>query len=194
MRISNFGAWPFSCALLLAATPGLDEGLLDPSWFSTDPIEFRESGKLDYVWVRSGFDIKDRSLQFVPWQPKKLPAHRDEKDRTAATKFKEAFPESLRQVFAENLASTKIVATDGELRLVGRLVDANAGNAWAYVMPNYTFELKVVDSSDVLQVAIHTRFVGKANKSNMKHWSQWIVKPFVEGIEDAWRKGKVPKS
>lgn len=180
---------PASGLLCLAQT--LDEGLLDPKWFSPDPLEFRESGKLDYLWVRPGFTLEGRTVQFIPWTSPNLPAPRDEKDRAAAQKFHEGFPPRVVESFKQQLAGkATVVPIDGELRVFGRIVDCNAGNPWAYVWPNYTFELRLVDGADVLQVAIHTRFVGKATKANIGAWAKKVVEPFKDGIESAWRGGK----
>ena len=179
--------------LCLAQT--LDEGLLDPKWFSPDPLEFRESGKLDYLWVRPGFTLEGRTVQFVPWTAPHLPAARDQKDRETARKLNQGFQPRVVEEFKQTLAGkATVVPADGELRVIGRIVDCNAGNPFAYVWPNYTFEMKLVDSADVLQVAIHTRFVGKGTKSNIGAWAKAVVNPFKDGIDNAWRKGKAVKS
>ena len=99
------------------------------------------------------------------------------------------------EVFKQELAGrAHVVAHDADLRVLGRIRDCNAGNAFAFVLPNYTFELKLIDTAGVLQVAIHTRLVGKAIKGNFGAWAKMVVEPFTDGIEDAWRKGKTTKS
>ena len=177
------------------SAPSLDEGLLDPAWFSTDVLEFRQSGKPDYFWVRPGFVIDGRTLQFTPWPQPELPAARDERDVKAAQKLNGGFPGRLAEKFAKELVGkARVVAADGDLRVYGRIVDCNAGTAIVFVWPHYTFELKFVDVAGELQVAIHTRLVGKALKMNYGAWAGMIARPFRNGIESAWLRGERPES
>jgi len=199
---------PFGVLLTIVLSTGnaaagtRDDGLLDPSWFSPDELEFREAGKLDYLWVRPGFSLDGKTIQFLPWATVQLPAERDMEDRAAAEKINESFPPRITEAFVKELTGkATIVPADGQLRVYGRLVDCNAGNALAYVWPHFTFELKFVDAEGNLQVAVHTRqagalrdggapLAGKVNKRNLGGWAAMIAKPFAEGIESVWRKAK----
>ena len=175
------------------AQPKRDDGRLDPAWFAPERLEFRQSGKLDYLWVRPGFSLQGRTVQFLPWEATVLLPERDEKDRRAAAFVYDNFPPKLAEVFGEELDGTaRVVAADGEVRVLGRIVDCNAGNAWAYVYPQFTFELKFLDRDGVLQAALHTRYIGKALKLNLGPWAKWTAKPFSEGggIEAVWKAGK----
>jgi hypothetical protein len=56
-----------------------------------------------------------------------------------------------------------------------------------------TFEMKFVDAEGTLQVALHTRLMGKGTKANMGAWAGAVAKPFATGIESVWRGGKAAK-
>lgn len=174
-----------------ASKPNLDDGLLDPAWFSSETLEFRQSGKIDFLWVREGFAFDGRTLQFVPWDEPVLLPERDDKDRKAASKFQKDFSPRLILELTERLSGkATVVADDPDLRAYGRIVDCNAGNAFAFVWPHFTFDMKFVDREGNLQAAVHTRFVGKALKINYGTWAGWVAEPFGKGIAEAWRSGK----
>jgi hypothetical protein len=143
---------------------GLDEGLLDPVWFGAGaPLEFRTTGQVDYLWVKSGFELRGRRVRFATWEAPRLPATRDAHDAKDAAKFTEKFPPLLRERLSTELVPPVLpVETDAEAEvvLVGRVPDCNGGAA--FVWPNLVIDFKVLDArTGELLAAVHNRKVGK---------------------------------
>src|SRR6185369_8788396 len=62
--------WLAPLALAAAAAAGtaaLDDGRLDPAWFGGPGVEFRETGDVDYVWMKPGFTAEGHSFWIKPW-------------------------------------------------------------------------------------------------------------------------------
>lgn len=146
----------------------LDEGLLDPAWFG-EGISFAKSDDVDFFWMKPGLDLNGRTIQMKAWDdPAMLKPKRDGKDNAVATRLTDAFPGILRGAIAGALTGkVKISRNEGDLDLVGRFVDANAGSraakflvGWGAGSETATWDLKILDpkTKEVL-LAIHHRCI-----------------------------------
>lgn len=157
--------------------PLLDEGLLDPGWFGPG-ITFTKGDDVDFFWTKPGLDLAGHTVFMKPWDdPQMLRKGRDGKDNAKATELTDSFPGMLRG--ALNGAFTgraKVSRTEGDLILVGRFVDANAGSKAAKWLVGFgagsetaTWDLKLVDakSGEVL-LAVHHRAVSGTAMSNIQ--------------------------
>lgn len=157
--------------------PRLDDGLLDPAWFG-EAVAFAKAEDVDFVWVKPGTDFAGRTLWMKPWEdPVMLRKGRDGKDNAKATVLTDSIPGTLRGALAGAFnGRAKVSRTEGDLELVGRVVDCNAGSTaakWLIGMgagqENVTFDLKIVDArTKELLVAVHHRTISGTNLSNIE--------------------------
>lgn len=155
----------------------LDDGLLDPSWFG-EGITFAKGDDVDYAWVKPGLDLSGRVLFMKPWEdPAMLRKGRDGKDNAKATELTDSFPGMLRGALTGAFnGRAKVSRTEGDLILVGRFVDANAGSKAAKWLiglgagsETATWDLKVLDSkTGELLLAIHHRSISGTAMSNIQ--------------------------
>lgn len=155
----------------------LDDGLLDPAWFGPG-ITFTKSDDVDFFWTKPGLDLAGHTVFMKPWDdPLMLRKGRDGKDNAKATEITDSFPGMLRGAMngAFN-GRAKVSRTEGDLVLVGRFVDANAGSKAAKWLVGFgagsetaTWDLKIVDakSGEVL-LAVHHRAVSGTAMSNIQ--------------------------
>ena len=65
----------------------LDEGKLDTAWFGDDR-EFRKADEIDYLWVKPGFSLSGKKVQFAAWNEPQFmgekAGERDAKDKRLA--------------------------------------------------------------------------------------------------------------
>ena len=117
------------------------------------------------------------------WEASKLPKARDERDRSKAEKLTPLAPDLLLDALEKTLQEgPRCSRSEGDILVVGRFVDLNAGRAAAFVWPNVTFELKFLDKkTDRLLVAIHHRKVGQP-KSHLKTWFRGLGKAIQEDL------------
>jgi hypothetical protein len=157
--------------------PLLDEGLLDPAWFG-DGISFTKSDDVDYYWIKPGLNLAGHILFMKPWEdPAMLRKGRDGKDNAKATEITDSFPGMLRGALTGAFnGKAKVSRTEGDLTLVGRFVDANAGSKAAKWLVGFgagsetaTWDLKVVDTKtgDIL-LAVHHRAISGTAMSNIQ--------------------------
>lgn len=204
----------FALALLLAAAARpvlaakpLDEGRLDPTWFGSSDLEFRETEDIDYLWVRPGFSLDGRKLSFPPWpEPVFLgedAEDRDAKDRHLARQMNSDMPgifaDGLAQAFGSRLA---VVEEGGDVRVEGRLVDCSTGSTAAKFWVgmgagagSVAFDLKFVDAeTGDLLAAIHHRSVSGTNWSTTdSKFTGWVgdmtAAVAKQGFERLYAKG-----
>jgi hypothetical protein len=157
--------------------PLQDEGLLDPAWFG-DGITFTKGNEVDYFWIKPGLDLTGRTILMKPWDdPAMLRKGRDGKDNAKATELTDSFPGMLRGALAGAFnGKAKVSRTEGDLALVGRFVDANAGSKaakWLIGMgagsETATWDLKILDpKTGELLMAIHHRSISGTAMSNIQ--------------------------
>jgi hypothetical protein len=133
---------------LSAQAPRQDEGRLDPAWFGAQAA-FQPSKMLGFQWLKPGLDLRRRSLRPATWEPDAwLLGRRVTKDMQVARRFAEVRAEALAKGLGRSLgAALPISASTGDLRLVGRLVDAvgDPGDGISFGASSLTFDLKLVD-------------------------------------------------
>lgn len=160
----------WATATALCAAGGLDDGLLDTTWFGKDG-EFHTSGRLDYFWAKPGLSLKGAKIQIAEWPdpvflgPK---ADVDNKDSARAFELSGSMPNWIRGALSNALVDyAEVSKDDGDYVLSGRFVDVNAGNklakrmvGWGAGSATATWDLKLVDKkTGELVAAIHHRSV-----------------------------------
>lgn len=170
----------FAVLLTVAALAGdfkrLDEGTLDPAWFG-GPLAFRETENVDYLWVKEGFTVKGKTVFAAPWEDHVfLGDKRDAKDAAVAVQLTDTMPALIRGALSNSLEGVaKTSKEGGDLEIVGRFVDVNAGNNAAKIWVGMgagsgyaTWDLKIVDkATGEMVVAIHHRSVSGTMMSDV---------------------------
>lgn len=156
--------------------PRLDEGLLDPAWFG-EAVTFAKGDDVDFFWVKPGLDLSGRTLWMKPWEdPAMLRKGRDGKDNAKATALTDSFPGMLRGALSGALnGKAKVSRSEGDVVLLGRFVDANAGSKAAKWLiglgagsETATWDLKLVDAkTGELLVALHHRAISGTAMSSI---------------------------
>lgn len=160
-----------------AKAPLLDEGLLDPAWFG-GALAFTKGDDVDFFWIKPGLDLTGRTVHMKPWEdPVMLRKGRDGKDNAKATEITDTFPGMLRGALTGAFnGKAKVSRTEGDLTLIGRFVDANAGSKAAKWLiglgagsETATWDLKILDpkSGEVL-LAVHHRAISLTAMSNIQ--------------------------
>lgn len=157
--------------------PLLDDGLLDPSWFG-EAAAFTKGEDVDFFWVKPGLNLSGHVLFMKPWEdPVMLRKGRDGKDNAKATEITDSFPGMLRGALTGAFnGKAKLSRNEGDLTLVGRFVDANAGSKAAKWLVGFgagsetaTWDLKVSDSkTGELLLAVHHRAISGTAMSNIQ--------------------------
>jgi len=157
--------------------PLMDEGLLDPNWFGSE-ITFSKHEEVDFFWVKPGLDLTGRVLLMKPWDdPVMLKKGRDGKDNAKATALTDTLPATLRGALSGALnGKAKVSRNEGDVEVLGRIVDCNAGSTAAKWLvgfgagqENVTFDIKLVDAkTKELLAAIHHRTISGTNLSNIE--------------------------
>lgn len=161
-----------------SAKPALqDDGLLDPSWFG-EAVAFTKGDDVDYFWTKPGLDLGGHTIFMKPWDdPVMLRKGRDGKDNAKATELTDSFPGMLRGALAGAFhGKVKMSRTDGDLALVGRFVDANAGSKAAKWLVGFgagsetaTWDLKIVDATTgEILLGVHHRAISGTAMSNIQ--------------------------
>lgn len=112
--------------------PLLDEGLLDPNWFGPE-VTFTKHDEVDFFWIKPGLDLTGRTLLMKPWDdPAMLKKGRDGKDNAKATALTDTLPATLRGALSGALnGKAKVSRNEGDVEVVGRIADCNAGSSAA---------------------------------------------------------------
>lgn len=154
-----------------------DNGLLDPAWFGGD-LAFTKGDDVDFFWIKPGLDLTGRTLHMRPWEdPAMLRKGRDGKDNAKATELTDSFPGMLRGALTGAFnGKAKVSRTEGDLAVIGRFVDANAGSkaakwlvGWGAGSETATWDLKILDlKSGEILLAIHHRAISGTAMSNIQ--------------------------
>lgn len=170
-------AAPAAVAVAAPKAPLQDDGLLDPSWFG-EAVAFTKGDDVDYFWIKPGLDLTGRTLHMKPWEdPAMLRKGRDGKDNAKATELTDSFPGMLRGALTGAFnGRAKVSRTEGDLTLIGRFVDANAGSKAAKWLiglgagsETATWDLKVVDpKTGELLLAVHHRAISGTTMSTIQ--------------------------
>ena len=193
------------------AAARLDDGKLDSSWFGGER-EFRETDDIDYLWVKPGFSLTGRKIQFAEWEAPQFLGEkaddRDTKDKRLANDLNSNMPEIFGEAFKNGLAGTvTVVKSGGDLKAVGRIVDCSAGSAAAKFWVGMgagsgstTFDLKFIDvKSGELVAALHHRVVsGTTLSTTDSKFVKWVDE-FAEslakkGLDKLYGAGKRAKN
>ncbi|HEX5043322.1 MAG TPA: hypothetical protein VFV75_10480 [Candidatus Polarisedimenticolaceae bacterium] len=156
--------WLAPLALAAAAAAGtaaLDDGKLDPQWFGGPGVEFRETGDVDYVWMKPGFKSEGQSFWIKPWdEPAWLGKQRDTVDAQRAEELTKAMHGRFKAALATSLrGKAEVSLYRGNVVVLGRLVDVNTTKA-AKFSGSATWDIKFVDAkSGELLMAVHHRTI-----------------------------------
>ncbi len=198
-----------AAALCLAADKikALDEGLLDPGWFGDGVGPFLATEEIDYLWVKDGFTVKDKTIRIEPWDEFKFlqPKKRDSKDAAKAGELTDVMPSRLRGALSQSLDGVaKVSKEDGDILLKGRFVDVNAGSKAAKWLVGFgagaataTWDVKFVDkASGEVVAALHHRAISGTNMSEIDDKiAKWLDRFGLELKSDliTYKNGKTPK-
>ena len=165
----------------------LDEGKLDTAWFGDDR-EFRKADEIDYLWVKPGFSLSGKKVQFAEWSEPSSWARRP----ASATPRTSAWPgtspatcrrSSPRPSATDSRARSRSSSRGATCKVVGRIVDCTEGSAAAKFWVGMgagsgstTFDMKFVDAkSGELVAAIHHRVVSGSNLSTTdSKFVKWV--------------------
>jgi hypothetical protein len=176
------------------ASGTLDDGRLVVSWFSDDPLLFREADEIDYLWVRDGFTIEGKSFHVLPWPDPEIPGDRDAKDRLLANEMNEDMSDLFTKIFTNEWPASEVSLEGGDIKVEGRIVDCSTGSAAAKFWVgmgagsgNTTIDLKFTDGkTGELLVAIHHRVVsGTSWSTTDSKFGNWVA----EVAEEIHNKG-----
>ena len=155
----------------------LDDGLLEEKWFGR-PVPFAKGDDVDFSWFKEGASFAGRTLWFKPWEdPAMLKPGRDGKDNAKATTLTDSIPATLRGALAGALAGkAKVSRNEGDILVLGRVVDCNAGSraakflvGWGAGSEIVTYDLKFVDAaSGELLAAVHHRVISGTSLSTIE--------------------------
>ncbi len=174
-------------------TETLDKGLLQMAWFG-EKVPFAKSEDIDFYWIKPGTKLSGRTIAFKVWDdPVMREKGRDGKDHSKAMALTDAMPSQIRGALSGAFqGKAKVSRTEGDLELVGRVVDCNAGSKGAKFFIGYgagsawvTWDMKVVDpKTHELLIAIHHRVVSASLMTNIEDkvekWSDKFARFLVQ--------------
>jgi len=175
--------------------PLLDEGLLDPNWFGAE-VTFTKHEEVDFYWIKPGLDLTGRVLLMKPWDdPTMLRKGRDGKDNAKAATLTDTIPATLRAAISGALKDkVKVSRSEGDVEVIGRVVDCNAGSKAAKVFlslgagqENVTFDIKFVDpKTKELLAAFHHRTISgtalSSIESKLVKWAEKFGQFMAQGV------------
>ncbi|MBZ0113947.1 MAG: DUF4410 domain-containing protein [Thermoanaerobaculia bacterium] len=180
----------------------LDDGRLVVSWFSDEPLAFREADEIDYLWVRDGFTIEGQSFHLLPWPDPEIPGDRDAKDRRLAKEMNEDMADLFADIFADEWPASEVSTEGGDIKVEGRIVDCSTGSAAAKFWVgmgagsgNTTIDVKFTDgATGELLAAIHHRVVsGTSWSTTDSKFLNWVAEIAEEihkkGLDKMYAKG-----
>lgn len=175
--ITTAATAPVAAAPKPEITETLDKGLLQMAWFG-EKVPFTKGEDIDFYWIKPGVNLTGRTIAFKNWDDVvMLEKGRDGKDNSKATALTDAMPSQIRGALAGAFSGkAKVSRTEGDLELVGRVVDCNAGSkaakfmiGWGAGSATLTWDMKIVDpKSHELLMAIHHRVVSASVMSNLE--------------------------
>ncbi len=164
-------------AFLSAQAPLPDDGRLDAAWFG--PVaQLQPSKSLGFQWLKPGLDLQRRSLRLKVWDPAAwLLGKRATKDQLVLARLEGSLLPELTRGLQKGLKGVLPVSrTEGDLLLVGRVVDA-VGEESDFMSSGPSFlslDLKLVDGdSGELLGAFHTTLRGLGGDMLAIQYSQW---------------------
>ena len=170
------------------AVEPMDDGKLVPSYFG-EGLEFRETDKVDYLWVKNGFEMIGGSLHFAEWPEHEFVGEaaekRDEDDHRLARMLTGEMARSFVAAFNEEFPGAGASLTEGAVLVEGRIVDCSTGSNAAKVWVgfgagagNTTIDLRFTDKeTGELLAAIHHRVVsGTSWSTTESKFTKWISK------------------
>lgn len=179
-------------------TEPLDDGKLDPLWFSESGVAFVQTDEADYFWAKEGFSFEGKTFHFKPWpEPEFLgegAEERDENDHRLArqmnAEIERSFADTLSRVFGDKAQAS---IEDGDVVVEGRIVDCSTGNTAAKMLVGFgagsgytTVDLKFTDkATGELVAAIHHRVVsGTSWSTTDSKFFKWIRKLGEEIVDE----------
>ncbi len=192
----------------VGSAPGrtYDEDRLQTSFFGRD-LPFVEADKVDYLWVREGFEIDGHTFHFLPWgKPQflgRIGAKRDAKDHQLAESMNPHIAKAFANILGQTWAGrAKTSTSSGNIKVRGRIVDCSTGSTAAKVIVGFgagagktTFDLKFTDAATgELVMAIHHRVVsGTVWSTTDSKFVKWMEKfgkaAEKKGLGTLYRKG-----
>ncbi len=185
-----------------AVSGTLDDGLLVVSWFSEQPLVFRETDDIDYLWVREGFAIDGKSFHVTEWPAPEIPEDRDAKDRRLANQMNRDMATLFADVFGQEWQQAEVSLDGGDIEVAGRIVDSSTGSTAAKVFVgfgagsgNTTIDLKFTDkTTGELLVALHHRVVSgstwSTTDSKFVNWTAELAEEIAKkGFARLYEKG-----
>ena len=162
---------------LSAQAPLPDDGRLDTTWFGS-AAAFQASKTLGFQWLKTGLDLHHRSLRLKAWQPAAwLLGKRSTKDQLVLERLEGTLlPELARGLQKGLKGALPVSRTEGDLVLVGRIVDAVGEESDSMSAgPSFlSLDLKLVDAdSGELLGAFHTTLRGLGADILAIQYSQW---------------------
>lgn len=184
---------PVPAAKKPVITETLDKGLLQMAWFG-EQVPFTKGEEIDFYWIKPGMNLTGHTIAFKSWDDVvMLEKKRDGKDNSKATALTDAMPSQIRGALSGAFGSkAKVSRTEGDLELVGRVVDCNAGSkaakfmvGWGAGSATLTWDMKIMDSkTHELLMAIHHRVVSASMMSNLEDkvekWSDKFAQFLVQ--------------
>jgi hypothetical protein len=171
----------------------LDDGQLLESWFGV-PVTFTHKDDIDFIWMKPGLNLAGRQIWIHSWEkPLILKDGRDEKDLKQASELTYMFPLLLRNTLGPAFGSrVSLSGSRGDLTLIGRLVDSNAGsmNAKFFVWmgagsSTATWDIKLIDStSNELVLAVHHRAVSGSAFTEVQDKIEKWCRRFAQHLSD----------
>jgi hypothetical protein len=162
---------------LSAQAPLPDDGRLDATWFGP-AAAFQASKTLGFQWLKTGLDLRHRSLRLKVWEPAAwLLGKRATKDQLVLERLEESLlPELARGLQKGLKGALPVSRTEGDLILVGRVVDAvgEESDSMSSGPSSLSLDLKLVDAdSGELLGAFHTTLRGPGTDLLVIQYSQW---------------------
>ena len=179
----------------------LDEGTLVVDWFEEGAdLEFRETDRVDYLWVSDSFSAKDlekRKLYFPDWPDVEFVGddvdERDSDDVSLARRMNRLMSQYFHDCF--DIAWKGRVPTsfdEGDIEVTGRIVDCSTGNQAAKMIVGFgagsgftVIDLKMVDTrtGELLMAMHHSVVSGSEMSTTESKFSKWIGK-LTNDIDD----------
>lgn len=163
-------------ALLAAQGAELDEGRLDPAWFGPGAA-FRPSKTLGFQWLKPGLELRNRTLRLEAWDaPAWLLGPRAPKDLAFFKRMENQLAPALDQNLRKGLKGALSVAAGGDVRILGRVVDAvgRDDDYMAMSSVSLSFDLKVVDGdTGELLGAFHDTLQGPDPEAVALRFRRW---------------------
>jgi hypothetical protein len=173
----------------------LDGGLVDLAWFGLDKDVFHGSEVVDLLWLEKGTSLKGRKLRVVWEDPVWIKGETDTANLKAGADHTRRFPgilaAALAKAFGEGI---KVSAAEGDLRLVGRIVQCNAkGSFFSYAPEWVVFDVKLLDEGNgKLLLAGHHR-LGPAGAGSGGHWARLMFKMWAEKFAGLLKVSMLPE-